>query len=219
MEHSMTLNNNYLTEDHPVSHADNGTGTWAEVATAVRTALVQNAPVVLTVPVGPRDLLQIDIPRQSFEWATPLDQFPAGATGLTVASHPAADPSPSLGNLDGLLWALGNNAFNGTRATWLDEAQRVRLARWPNLPKHMHSMKQMYMLAVLGNAYFTAAELAAAVKGTEAEAHNLINALSLMRLLKYSSEAPAFIIPAPVAEAAPQPSQGLFARLLARLGR
>lgn len=215
----MTQNTNYLTEDHPVSHDNNGAGTWAEVASAVRAALVQNAPVVLTVPVGPRDMLQIDVPRQSYEWATPLDQFPVGATGLTVASHPAADPSPGLGNLEGLLWTLGNNAFHGTRASWLDEAHRVRLARWPNLPKHMHSMKQMYMLAVLGNAYFTAAELAAAAKATEAEAHDLINALSLMRLLKYSTEAPAFIVPAPVADAAPQPSQGLFARLLARLGR
>ena len=77
-------------------------------------------------------------------------------------------------------------------------------------------MQQMYMLAALGNAYFTAAELAAAAKTSVAVAQDLINALSLMQLLKYSSE-----VAAPVIVEAPQQEQSksLFARLRARLGR
>ena len=212
----MTLNSNYLTEVKAVSHSDTTAGTWAEVASTVNNALMQAAPVVITVTVGPREMLQIDIPRYTFEWPRPLDEFPGDASGLSIWTQAAADPSPRANNLEGLLWTLGNNAFQGRPASWLAEGKRVRLARWPNMPRHMHTMHQMYMLAVLGNAYFTAAELAAAAKSTETEAQDLINALSLMQLLKYSSEAPPVVIP--VAEE-PKPNQGLFARLRARLGR
>ena len=191
-------------------------GTWGEVATTVHAALQQSAAVVVTVVLGSREMLQIDIPRYSFEWPRPLEDFPVGATGLGVASHPAADFSATPKNLDGLLWSLGNNAFQGEPASWLDPAQRVRLSRWPNMPRHMHSMQQMYMLAALGNAYFTASELAAAAKVSEPVAQDLINALSLMQLLKYSSE-----VAAPVIAVAPpqEQSKSLFARLRARLGR
>lgn len=194
-----------------------GAGTWGEVAAAVHAALQQSAAVVLTVVLGSREMLQIDIPRYNFEWPRPLEEFPVGMTGLGIASHPAADFSATPKNLDGLLWVLGNNAFEGAPASWLDQSQRVRLSRWPNMPRHMHSMQQMYMLAALGNAYFTAAELAAAAKTTVAVAQDLINALSLMQLLKYSSEVAAPVI----VEAAPQQEQSksLFARLRARLGR
>lgn len=191
-------------------------GTWAEVAVAVNDAIQESAPIVLTVAVGPRDVLQIDFPRHSFEWSTPLNQFPVDATGLAISRQPAADPTPGASNLDGLLWTLGTNAFAGSPAPWLADGNRVRLSRWPNMPRHMHTMQQMFMLAVLGNAYFTAEELATAAKSTEAEAQDLINVLSLMRLLKYSSEMPAPVI----AVASPtKPSGNLFARLRARLGR
>jgi hypothetical protein len=215
----LTQNFNHLLEVNPMSNSDNSAGTWAEVAGVVNDALLQSAPVVITVAVGPRDVLQIDVPRHSFEWPTPLADFPKDATGLYIASQPAADPSASPSNLDGLLWTLGNNAFAGRPASWLAEGKRVRLGRWPNMPRHMHTMHQMYMLAVLGNAYFTAAELATAAKATEAEAQDLINALSLMQLLKYSAEAPAPILPTPEPAAESKPSLGLFARLRARLGR
>lgn len=193
-----------------------GGGTWGEVARTVQDALQRSAAVVITVVIGSREMLQIDIPRYNFEWLRPLNDFPVGATGLGIASHPAADFSATPKNLDSLLWVLGNNAFGGTPASWLDPAQRVRLSRWPNMPRHMHSMQQMYMLAALGNAYFTASELAAAAKVSEPVAQDLINALSLMQLLKYSSE-----VAAPVIAVAPpqEQSKSLFARLRARLGR
>jgi len=198
--------------------AGNGPGTWAEVATTLHDALETRSPVVITVVVGPRDMLQIDIARNSFEWETPLAQFPTGATGLAIAVNPAADFSATPQNLDGLLWSLGNNAFGGAPAPWLETGKRVRLSRWPNMPRHMHSMQQMYMLAALGNAYFSASELALASKVPEPMAQDLVNALSLMQLLKYSSEAPPVVI-APAGPQHRQPQQSLFARLRARLGR
>lgn len=213
----MTPNTNSFAEVSTLNRDTRGGGTWADVAVAVWEALQQSSPIVLTVAVGPRDILQIDIPRRSYEWATPLDEFPRDATGLTIVSNPAADPSPSPYNLDGLLWALGNNAFKGAPASWLPEGNRVRLSRWPNMPRHLHTMQQMYMLAALGNAHFSAAELAMAAKSSEAVAQDLINALSLMQLLRYSSTVPPVVF----AEAAPKKSENLslFARLRARLGR
>jgi len=193
-------------------------GTWAEVAAKVYDALQTEAAVVITVVLGQRDMLQIDIARYSFEWSTPLDQFPREASGFTVATNPAADFSATPKNLDGLLWTLGNNAFGGTPAPWLADGNRVRLSRWPNMPRHMHTMQQMYMIAALGNSYFTAGELAAAAKAPEPSAQDLVNALSLMQLLKFSAEAPAIVI-APSGPQHRQPTQSLFARLRARLGR
>lgn len=198
--------------------AGNGPGTWAEVATTVYDALQRNSADVITVVVGSRDMLQIDIARYSFEWSTPLAEFPTGASGLRIAVNPAADFSATPKNLDSLLWTLGNNAFGGAAAPWLQAGQRVRLSRWPNMPRHLHGMQQMYMLAALGNAYFSAGELAAASKAPEATAQDLINALSLMQLLKYSAEAPPVVI-APSGPQHRQQPQSLFARLRARLGR
>jgi hypothetical protein len=117
-------------------------------------------------------------------------------------------------NLDGLLWLIGINSFNGGRASWLAPDGRYKLSRWPNLTQHAHTMRQMHMMAILGNAYLSAVELADMAGVDESEAQRLINALSLMRILEHSIEVPAAV----VAEPETTKRESLFTRLRAKLG-
>ena len=111
---------------------------------------------------------------------------------------------------------MGLHAFDGRAAFWLSPDDRYRLTRWPNLTQHSHNLSHVRMIAVLGNAYASAAELAAYADVEVSEAQRMINALSLMRILSASAAAPA-------AEMAPQSPEAkresLFSRLRKRLGR
>jgi hypothetical protein len=111
---------------------------------------------------------------------------------------------------------MGRNSFDGKVAFWLAPDERYRLTRWPNLTRHSHTMLHVKMIAVLGNTYASAAELAAFAGVDVSEAQRLINALSLMRILSSSSAAPAVPV---VAQTAAAKRQSLFGRLRKRLGR
>jgi hypothetical protein len=194
---------------------------WTQAAMAVQGVLLLNTPVHLRMSLESHDPLLIDFRHHAFSWSTPLDEFPVDAvhTGLQTVPTSADDPPffdlPGQ-NLDGLLWVMGLNAFKDRPAFWLSPDDRYRLTRWPNLNQHSHNLSHVRMIAVLGNTYASAAELAAFADVELAEAQRLINALSLMRILTRSAAAPA-------ATMAPQPEEaqheGLFARLRKRLGR
>jgi hypothetical protein len=180
-----------------------------------------NTPVNLRMDIEMHGPLLIDFRHNAFSWATPLEYFPVEAVHTRLATIPtSADAPPYVElpgqNLDGLLWAVGVNAFDGKRAFWLAPDERYRLTRWPNLTQHSHDMLQVRMIAVLGNAYASTAELAAFAGVKESEAQRLINALSLMRILASSSAVPAAPVAPPTAAAQ---RQTLFGRLRKRLGR
>jgi hypothetical protein len=194
---------------------------WTQAAMAVRSVLALNTPVHLKLNIEMHGPLLIDFRHHAFSWSTPLSLFPVDAvhTGLeTVPTNADAPPYFELPgqNLDGLLWEMGINSFGGGPAFWLPPDERYRLTRWPNLTEHTHSLRQVQMLAVLGNAYATAAELAAFAGVEVSEAQRLINALSLMRILSRSSAAPAAPV---VPQTAAAKRQSLFGRLRKRLGR
>jgi hypothetical protein len=194
---------------------------WTPAAMAVQAVLALSTPVHLRMNIESHEPLLIDFRHHAFQWSTPLEEFPVDAvhTGLQTVPTSADDPPffdlPGQ-DLDGLLWVMGINAFDGGPAFWLSPDDRYRLTRWPNLNQHSHNLSQVRMIAVLGNTYASAAELAAFADVEVAEAQRLINALSLMRILTRSAAAPA-------ATMAPQPAEakheGLFARLRKRLGR
>jgi hypothetical protein len=165
--------------------------------------------------------LLIDFRHHAFSWSTPLQQFPINAvhTGLeTVPTGPDAPPFFELPgqNLDGLLWEMGINSFDGKPAAWMAPDNRYHLTRWPNLTHHTHDLSQVQMIAVLGNGYASAAELAAFAGVPLEKAQRLINALSLMRILNRSAEAPA---PAVAPPTAAEKRESLFARLRKKIGR
>jgi hypothetical protein len=218
----MTIDGNYVAREpapqpgsFPVSVG------WTQAAIAVSSVMVLNTPVNLKMSIEMHGPLLIDFGHHAFSWSTPLELFPIDAvhTGLeTAPTGPGAPPFFELPgqDLDGLLWHMGINSFDGAAAFWLSPGERYRLTRWPNLTQHSHNMRQVQMIAVLGNAYVSTSELAAYVGVEESEAQRLINALSLMRILARSSDAPAAAVAAP---SAAQKRQSLFGRLRKRLGR
>jgi hypothetical protein len=194
---------------------------WTPAAMAVQAVLALNTPVHLRMTIEGHDPLLIDFRHHAFSWSTPLEQFPVDAVHTrleTIPTSPEAPPFFQLPgqHLDGLLWEMGINAFEGRAAFWLEPGDRYRLTRWPNLTQHSHNLSHVRMIAVLGNAYASAAELAKFADVEVSEAQRLINALSLMRILVRSSEVPAATM-APQTAAAKK--QSLFTRLRERMGR
>jgi hypothetical protein len=194
---------------------------WTPAAMAVQAVLSLSTPVHLRMNIQSHEPLLIDFRHHAFSWSTPLDQFPVDAvhTGLqTVPTSPTDPPFFDLPgqDLDGLLWVMGLNAFDGGPAFWLSAGDRYRLTRWPNLTQHTHNLSHVRMIAVLGNAYASAAELAAFADVDVSEAQRMINALSLMRILTSSAAAPAATMAPQTPEAK---RESLFTRLRKRLGR
>jgi hypothetical protein len=194
---------------------------WTEAAMAINSVQLLSTPMNLRMNIEMHGPLLIDFNHRAFSWSTPLEHFPVDAvhTGLqTVPTGVDAAPLFELPgqNLDALLWEIGMNSFGGGIAFWLSAGERYKLTRWPNLTHHSHNLRQVQMLAVLGNGYASVAELAGFVGVEVSEAQRLINALSLMRILSRSAAAPA-------PELAPQTAavkrQSLFGRLRKRLGR
>jgi hypothetical protein len=218
----MTVNANQLAaEPASVSMGFPVTVGWTQAAMAVYSVLRLNTPVNLKMLIEMHGPLLIDFRHHVFSWSTPLEQFPVDAVHTRLESEPtSADAPPYFDlpgqDLDGLLWEMGINSFGGAPAYWLPPAERYKLTRWPNLTQHSHNLRQMKMMAVLGNTYASTAELAELAGVDEPEAQRLINALSLMRILSRSSAAPAAAV-APQTAAAKR--QSLFGRLLKRLGR
>jgi hypothetical protein len=194
---------------------------WTQAAMAVQAVLSLSTPVHLKMSIESHEPLLIDFRHHAFSWSTPLEAFPVDAvhTGLQTVPTSAGDPPffelPGQ-DLDGLLWVMGLNAFDGRAAFWLSPDDRYRLTRWPNLTRHSHNLSHVRMIAVLGNAYASVAELAAYADVEVSDAQRMINALSLMRILTASAAAPAATM---VPEAADAKRDGLFARLRKRLGR
>lgn len=197
-----------------------GTEGWAQVAFAINSILQLQQPVFLRMDVDGHEPLFIDFRHQAFVWSTELADFPQHPRSVYFETEVADPDAPPLfrlpgQNLNSLLWLLGQHAYDGRGAPWLNPGERYRLAQWPNLARHLHELSQMHMLAILGNGYFSASELATMAEVPEADAHNLINALSLLRLLRVSEEVAALVVVSEPEKA----STGMFARLRARLGR
>ena len=196
---------------------------WAQVTFAINSILQLSAPMLMRIDVEEHDPLFIDFRHGAFVWATDLNELPVDAGNVTFETEQAIEGRPPLFRLPGysldlLLWVLGNHAYRGRLAPWLPPGERYRLSQWPNLGQHLHEMTQTQMLAVLGNGYFSPVELAAAAGAPEEEAYNLINALSLLRLLRVSEEVAALVVPQASTGKADK-GTSLFARLRARLGR
>jgi hypothetical protein len=194
---------------------------WTHAAIAVHSVLRLETPVNVRMHIEMHGPLLIDFRHHAFSWSTPLDIFPVDAVHTGLETEPTSADAPPFfelpgQDLDGLLWEMGINSFGGAAAYWLPPGERYRLTRWPNLTQHRHTMQQMQMMAVLGNTYVSTSELAKLAGVDESEAQRLINALSLMRILTRTSEAPATEV-APQTAAAKR--QSLFGRLLKRLGR
>ncbi len=194
---------------------------WTHAAIAVTSAPRLKTAVNITMHIEMHGPLVIDFRHHAFAWSTPLELFPVDAVHTGIETSPAGPDDPPAfelpgQDLDGLLWQMGINSFGGAPAYWLPRGERYRLIRWPNLTQHVHDIRQLQMMAVLGNTHATTTELATIVGVEESDAQRLINTLSLMGILARSADAP----PAPVVtQTAAAKRQSLFSRLRKRLGR
>jgi hypothetical protein len=194
---------------------------WTPAAMAVQAVLSLKTPVHLRMLIEGHEPLLIDFRHHAFSWATPLEEFPVEAVHTRLETVPTSADAPPFfdlpgQDLDSLLWEMGINSFDGGPAFWLSPGERYRLTRWPNLTQHSHNLRQVQMIAVLGNAYASTAELASFAGVEESEAQRLINALSLMRILTRSAAAPAASM---IPQTATAKRQSLFSRLKKRMGR
>lgn len=218
----MTVDANHVArEPASVSTGFPVTVGWTHAAMAVQSVLRLNTPMNLKMLIEMHGPLLIDFRHHAFSWSTPLEQFPVDAVHTGLETEPTTADAPPYfelpgQDLDGLLWEMGINSFGGAAAYWLPPGERYRLTRWPNLTQHSHNLSQMKMMAVLGNTYASTSELAALAGVGESEAQRLINALSLMRILARSAQAPAAEV---IPQTAAATRKSLFGRLLKRLGR
>ena len=166
--------------------------------------------------------LLIDFRHHAFSWSTPLEYFPVDAVHTRLETVPTSADAPPFfelpgQDLDGLLWEMGINSFGGGAAFWLAPDERYRLTRWPNLTRHSHNMSHVRMIAVLGNAHASTAELAAfagvaGVRGSAPDQRAQPHAAS--------SRARRPRLPRPWhPQTAAAKRQSLFSRLRKRLGR
>jgi hypothetical protein len=217
----MTIDGNYVAGEpapqpgrFPVSVG------WTQAAIAISSVMVLKTPMNLKMNIEMHGPLLIDFEHHAFSWSTPLEHFPVDAVHTGLETIPGGVGAPPLFelpgiDLDGLLWQIGLNSFDGAPAFWLSSGERYRLTRWPNLTQHSHTMSHVKMIAVLGNAYVSTDELAKYTGVALTDAQRLVNALSLMRILSRSAEAPAAAV---VPETAATKRQSLFGRLRKRLG-
>lgn len=199
---------------------------WTRVAMALR-PLWETHGEVLRVEIAGHGPLVIDVASDSYWWSTPLGDLPIDPEDVRVGREDrdveaAVDLGPG-NELHGLLWHIGLHSFPGELAWWLQRDDRYRLQRWPNFTTLAHTPDHVRMTSLLGYAALTVDELAEQANVAPAEARRLINAFSLMRILRSQTPDIALARPAfdrPVPTAAPvQQRSGLFRRLLDRLAR
>ena len=196
---------------------------WGRVAMALL-ALRGESDALLLIDLADDSLIVIDWGRKDYWWQGSTGVFPERPTVSKVrvyrgdgARLPFMLEQPS--ELPSLLWLVGIHAFPSSPAWWLGESMAYRLTRWPDFAMLAVDPDDVSMTALLSKSALTAAELAAAAGVEVNRAQRLINALSLMGLVR---ETPAVVRQVPVAvtpvESAPEPKRGLFSRLRTRLG-
>lgn len=161
---------------------------WAEVATELKRVLDYAANTVIRLAIENQGLLTIDPKHQVYQWNASLANFPTTVGKVILDPRKVEDNEPAIPTQPGseigdILWLIGHNAFNGSRAAWLNENERYKLQKWPNLTSLGVGMEVVLISATLGNTPSTAEEIAVSGGVSKEEAHNIINALSLMGLL------------------------------------
>jgi hypothetical protein len=218
----MTLDSGLVAGARPRTEAPPELAGWAGAATAVHAIQQMPIPMTLRLHVAGYGVIAVDFGFNAFDWSWDLSDFPDAPASVLVETRPGSADSPSLDlpgrALDPLLFSIGFHAFGDDPAPWLAPGHRYRLRRWPSLSGIPVSLDQVRMIAMLGNAFATADELAAAAQTPPADARRLVSALSVMGILRRSAGAPPLVESVMPTEVRPA-SSGLFARLRQKWGR
>ena len=95
---------------------------WTQAAIAVNSVLQLSIPMFLKMELDAHGPLLIDFRYHAFAWSTPLSDFPANAILMGLETEPTDLEAALLfdmpgQNLDGLLWLIGINSFDGQRVS------------------------------------------------------------------------------------------------------
>jgi hypothetical protein len=145
-------------------------------------------PILLSlVPQGLPPIV-IDLRDLTYDWDLTLEQFPVSPGVVLVGTYALEGDDRSLSrrslSVEPLLWMIGLNAFGGGRASWLRSGERYRLKRWPDLSLLPHTPEQLRAIKTVAKGLMTVEKLSAKAGVDLRTAHQVINALSLMALLR-----------------------------------
>ncbi len=171
----------------PTANAKNLYG-WNQVASEIKRILDYAPNTVIRLAVQDKGILTIDPKYQAYQWSSPLTEFPLEIGSATLDAKKVEDGDPAIltqpgSEMGDILWLIGYNAFKGSRATWLNDNERYKLQKWPNLTSLGVGMEVVLISATLGNTPASAEELALSGGVSKEQANNIVNALSLMGLL------------------------------------
>ncbi len=171
---------------------------WTGAAMALHAIRRMPTAMILSLRPDAHEPLLVDMRGYVYQWSVPLDEFPEEPVSVVIGTRAidSAEPAfvgadfsysrPAFAGqpLDPLLWLIGTKAFDGGRASWLRAGDRYRLYRWPEFEKLPITDDQVRIVKTSARGFMTAEKLAAK-SGAELEAvQRVVNALSLMALLR-----------------------------------
>lgn len=171
---------------------------WSGAAMALNAVRRMPSAMIVSLRADALDPMLIDMRGYVYQWSVPLEQFPMSPTSVVIGTRAIDEPAPAFAEvdygytrpafagdpLDALLWLIGTHAFDGTRASWLRSGDRYRLYRWPELEKLPITDEQVRIVKTSARGFMTVDTLAAK-SGVDLEAaQRVVNALSLMALLR-----------------------------------
>lgn len=188
---------------------------WTGAAMAIHAVRRMPTPMVVSLQPDELDPIYIDMRGYVYLWGLPLDEFPDEPTTVLIGTRAIRDAEPAFAgddfidhppafagaSLEPLLWLIGTRAFGGARASWLRSGDRYRLYRWPDLALLPMTDEQQRIVKASAAGFMVVEKLAQRAKVEVEAAQRVINALSLMGLLRRHAAANA----APDAPPPPQP--------------
>jgi len=157
---------------------------WSGAATAINALRQIPRPILLSLLPSAHSPIIIDLRDLTFDWSTPLEQFPTQPDAVSVATYSLKDDPRSLSRtavgIDPLMWLIGLNSFDGNPASWLRPGDKFRLKRWPDFELLLHTPEQANIIKTLAKSLMTVERLAKLSGCDPWECQRVVNALSLM---------------------------------------
>lgn len=191
---------------------------WTAAAMAIHAMWRMPAPMVISLQPTGFSALDIDLRGYVYRWGDSIDDLPERPESVAISTWAIDDAEPAFAgddfrhrkafegdDLDPVLWLIGTRAFDGHRATWLRAGDTYRLYRWPYFDDLPITAEQKRIVSTSAKGFMTVEKLAARAKVDEQAAQRVINALSLMGLLRRNAakDAAPLVPPPPPAGSLP----------------
>lgn len=178
---------------------------WTGAAMAIHAVRRMPTPMIVSLQPEGFEPLQIDMRGYVYQWSTPLEQFPDDPTTVAIGTRAIRDAEPAFAgddfvdhppafagaSLEPVLWLIGTRAFGGQRASWLRSGDRYRLYRWPDFGLLPMTDEQQRIVKASAAGFADVEKIAQRAKVDVEAAQRVINALSLMGLLRRHAAANA----------------------------